>query len=66
MTPSNGIENGKRNWIKKRFSMRFSSNCIEISFIAYGKLTAVLVESIKAQQLQIERLENLIPDNNQK
>lgn len=34
--------------------------------IAYGKLTAVLVEAIKEQQLQIERLENLIPDNNQK
>ena len=30
--------------------------------IAYGKLTAVLVEAIKAQQLQIERLENRIPD----
>ncbi|HIE01180.1 MAG TPA: tail fiber domain-containing protein [Thiotrichaceae bacterium] len=28
--------------------------------IAYGKLTAVLVEAVKEQQLQIERLENLI------
>jgi len=34
--------------------------------IAYGKLTAVLVEALKEQQLQIERLSNLIPDNNQK
>jgi hypothetical protein len=34
--------------------------------IAYGKLTAVLVEALKEQQLQIERLENLIQNNNQK
>ncbi|MDM8560884.1 hypothetical protein [Candidatus Parabeggiatoa sp. HSG14] len=28
--------------------------------IAYGKLTAVLIEALKEQQLQIKRLKNLI------